>query len=80
MPTWNLDAEVAKDFSLWRENRIGATLSFQFTNLLNHNQMTTPSGIENGSALSLTSLSTFGRTTSQSNTPRNMEFGFRVHF
>jgi len=80
MPTWNLDAEVAKDFSFWRENRIGATLSFQFTNLLNHNQMTTPSGIENGSALSLTSLSTFGRTTSQSNTPRNMEFGFRVHF
>jgi hypothetical protein len=80
LPTWNLDAEVAKDFSLWKENRVGATISFQFTNILNHTQLTTPNGIENGSGLSLTSLSTFGRTTSQSNTPRNMEFGFRVHF
>jgi hypothetical protein len=80
LPTWNLDAELAKDFSLWKENRVGATITFQFTNILNHVQLSTPSGIENSSGLSLTSLSTFGRTTSQSNTPRNMEFGFRVHF
>jgi hypothetical protein len=80
LPTWNLDAELAKDFSLWKENRVGATITFQFTNILNHVQLTTPTGIENVSGLSLTSLSTFGRTTSQSNTPRNMEFGFRVHF
>jgi hypothetical protein len=80
MPTWNLDATLAKDFNLWKENRIGATLTVQFTNILNHNQMTTPNGVENGSSLSLTALSTFGRTTTQANTPRNMEFGFRVHF
>ncbi|MGA2147395.1 MAG: carboxypeptidase regulatory-like domain-containing protein [Bryobacteraceae bacterium] len=80
MPTWNLDAALNKDFSLWKENRVGATLSFQFTNLLNHVQMTTPNGVEGGSSLSLTSLTTFGRTNSQANTPRNMEFGFRVHF
>ena len=80
MPTWNLDAALNKDFSLWKENRVGATLSFQFTNLLNHVQMTSPNGVEGGSSLALTSLSTFGRTNSQTNTPRNMEFGFRVHF
>ena len=80
MPTWNVDAALNKDFSLWKENRIGATLSFQFTNLLNHIQMSNPTGVNGSTTLSLTSLSTFGRSTSQSNTPRNMEFGLRIHF
>ncbi len=77
MGTWNLDATVSKDFS-WRE-RIGATLLFQFTNVLNHVQLYDPS-------LSLASPQTFGVLGSsnpnggQSNTPRQMEFGLRVHF
>ncbi|MDP8979731.1 MAG: carboxypeptidase regulatory-like domain-containing protein [Acidobacteriota bacterium] len=72
LPTWNLDATVAKDINLFRE-RVGATLIFQFTNLLNHFQPGTPS-------LSLTSPTNFGKITTQANTPRNMEFGLRIHF
>ena len=70
--TWNLDATVAKDVGFKRE-RFGATLVFQFTNLLNHMQPANPS-------LSLTSPSTFGVIADQSNSPRSMEFGLRVHF
>jgi hypothetical protein len=72
LPRWNLDAAVAKDIS-WREGRLGATLQFQFTNVLNHAVMANP-------ALSITSPTTFGRITGQANTPRNMEFGLRIHF
>jgi hypothetical protein len=77
MGTWNLDATISKDFS-WRE-RIGATLLFQFTNVLNHVQMADPS-------LSLANPGTFGVLGSsnpnggQTNTPRQMEFGLRLHF
>jgi hypothetical protein len=77
MGTWNLDATISKDFS-WKE-RIGATLLFQFTNVLNHVQLADPS-------LSLSSPQTFGVLGSsnpnggQSNTPRQMEFGLRLHF
>jgi hypothetical protein len=58
---------------MWKENRVGATLSIQFTNILNHMQ---PS---NGS-LNWSSPATFGRITGQANTPRQMEFGLRIHF
>ena len=72
LPTWNLDATVAKDIGIHRE-RVGATLIFQFTNLLNHMQPGNPS-------LSLTSPTSFGTITTQANSPRSMEFGLRVHF
>ena len=72
LPRWNLDAAVGKDIS-FREGRIGANLHFQFTNVLNHVQMGNP-------ALTITSPATFGRITGTANTPRNMEFGLRVHF
>ncbi len=35
MSNWNMDLNVAKDFSLFRE-RVLATLSFQFVNVFNH--------------------------------------------
>ncbi len=73
LPTFNLDATALKDIGIWKEGRVGATLSFQITNVLNHMQPSTP-------GLSLNTLSTFGRITGQSNTPRNMEFGLRIHF
>jgi hypothetical protein len=73
MPTWNLDATISKDIGVWREGRVGATVSFQFTNVLNHMQPNRPS-------LSLTSPTGFGVITDQINTPRNMEFGLRIHF
>jgi hypothetical protein len=72
MPRWNLDATLVKNFGIIKE-RVGATLFFAFTNVLNHNVLSNPT-------LSLTSPTTFGRITTQSNTPRNMEFGLRLHF
>ena len=74
LPTWNMDASLTKEVGVWKDGRVGATLTFQFTNVLNHFQAGNPS------SLSLTSPSTFGRITTQSNTPRNLEFGLRIHF
>ena len=71
--TFNLDTTLQKDVGVWKEGQVGATLSFQFTNILNHFQP------GNGS-LNMSSPATFGRITTQSNTPRQMEFGLRVHF
>jgi hypothetical protein len=72
LPTWNLDAQVLKDVS-WKEGRYGATFGFTFTNIMNHFQPSNPS-------LSLNSLTSFGKISGQSNTPRNMEFSLRLHF
>ena len=71
MPTWNLDLAVTKDIKV-RES-IGATLSFQFTNVLNHFQPANP-------ALNIDSPGNFGVISGQSNTPRQMEFGLRIFF
>jgi hypothetical protein len=71
-----LDANLAKDIGVWKEGKVGATFSFQFTNVLNHMQPGNPST----SNMSLSSPSTFGRITTQSNTPRQLEFGLRLHF
>ncbi|MBO0720622.1 MAG: carboxypeptidase regulatory-like domain-containing protein [Blastocatellia bacterium] len=71
LPRWNLDATLSKEFTF--TERIGATFSFQFTNVLNHFQPGDPS-------LSLTSPTQFGRITTQANTPRQLEFGLRLHF
>jgi hypothetical protein len=72
LPTWNLDAAVTKDVSFF-EGKVGATFSFTFTNVLNHFQPSNPS-------LSLTSPTSFGKESGQANTPRNAEFGLRIHF
>jgi hypothetical protein len=82
LPIWNVDASISKNVFIAREGKIAATLSFQFTNVLNHFQAANPS------SLSLTSPTTFGRITGASvsgtntvgNTPRNLEFGLRIHF
>jgi hypothetical protein len=72
LPRWNLDATISKDVGFAGE-RAGATLIFQITNVMNHVVMTTP-------GMNLTSPTTFGRIISQANTPRQMEFGLRIHF
>ena len=72
LPTWDLDAQVIKDLGIYKE-RVGATLFFTFTNILNHFQPSGPS-------LTLTSPTSFGQITSQANTPRLMEFGLRIRF
>jgi hypothetical protein len=71
LPRWNLDAALAKDFSF--KERYGAEIHIQCTNVLNHVAMGTPS-------LSLTTPTQFGRITGIANTPRQMEFGLRLHF
>jgi hypothetical protein len=70
-PTWNLDTTVSKDIRA--TERIGATLIFQFTNILNHFQPSNPS-------LNIDSPQTWGVVSGQANSPRQMEFGLRVHF
>jgi len=72
LPTWNLDAQIIKDIGVYKE-RVGATFFFTFTNILNHFQPSGPS-------LSLTSPTTFGQITGQSNTPRQLELGLRIRF
>ncbi len=72
VPRWNLDLGVHKAIAVWRETA-GAELNIAFTNVMNHVVMGSPT-------LTTTSPSTFGRITSQANTPRNMEFGLRLHF
>jgi hypothetical protein len=72
LPTWNLDLSIVKDVS-FHEGRAGAQIFIAVTNALNHFQPSNPS-------LSLTSPTSFGQITTQANTPRNMEFGLRVHF
>ena len=72
LPTWNVDMNIIKDIGIYKE-RLGAALYITITNVLNHFQPSGPS-------LSLTSPTTFGEITGQGNTPRNMEFGIRVHF
>ena len=77
--TFNLDAQALKDIGIWKEGRVGATLSFQVTNVLNHAQLADPNGT---TSLSLSNLANFGKITAlnSTNTPRNMEFGLRIHF
>jgi hypothetical protein len=72
LPTWNVDLNLIKDIGIHKE-QVGATMYIAITNILNHFQPSNPS-------LSLTSPTTWGQITSQANTPRNMEFGIRVHF
>jgi hypothetical protein len=67
-PTWNLDATLSRDIRI--REKVGATLLFQFTNVLNHFQPATPS-------LNIDSPQTWGVITGQANTPRQMEFGLR---
>jgi hypothetical protein len=71
MPTWNLDMAVSKDFRY--NERMGVTFNAQFSNMMNHFQASNPS-------LNIDSPSTFGVITGQANTPRQIEFGLRVHF
>jgi hypothetical protein len=72
LPTWNLDMNIIKDIGVYKE-RVGATMFFQFTNILNHFQSSGPS-------LSLTGPTTFGQITGQANNPRSLEFGLRIRF
>jgi hypothetical protein len=71
MTQWNLDATLAKEVKF--TERVGVTLTMQFTNVMNHFQPA-------DGGMSLTSPTTFGRITASQFAPRQMEIGARVHF
>ena len=71
LPTWNLDLSVAKDIRF--TERVGMTFLAQFANVFNKFQPSDP-------AMNLNSPQTFGYINGQANTPRQIEFGLRVHF
>jgi len=75
-PTWNLDATLSKEIRI--NDRFGAALLFQFSNLLNHFQPANPS-------MNIDSPASWGVVTNQATTiggiqSRQMEFGLRVRF
>jgi hypothetical protein len=70
LPTWDLDTNIVKDIGIYKE-RVSAKFFISITNVMNHFQASSPS-------LSLTTPNSFGQITSQTNTPRNMEFGVRL--
>jgi len=53
--------------------RIGMTFLAQFANVLNKFQPSNPT-------FALDNPAAFGNITTQANTPRQIEFGLRVHF
>jgi len=81
---WNLDATISKDFRV--TERLGATLSFQFVNILNHFVPQDPGGTNGGNGnINIDSASTFGVINNQYVTAngaqnRSIEFGLRLRF
>jgi len=79
MPTWNLDATVSKDIGVCKEGRVGAQLTFQFYNVLNHVQLADSyPGIADPQDFGV--LGTNSPYGGQSNSPRTIQFGLRVHW
>ncbi len=79
MPFFNLDMTISKDLGIWKE-KLGATLIFQISNVLNHTQLGDP-------YLDISDPSNFGVLGTnnpyyggQVNLPRQMQFGLRIHF
>jgi hypothetical protein len=85
-PTWNLDMAISKEFKIPFKGREDIALQFnaQFSNIMNHFQpgMSTSNGStsQSSSFLNIDTPSSFGVVTAQSNTPRQIEFGLRLHF
>jgi hypothetical protein len=71
MPNWNLDATLAKEVKF--TERVGVTLTMQFTNVLNHFQPA-------DAGPSLSTPTNFGRIVGSVYNPRQMEIGARIHF
>jgi hypothetical protein len=74
---WNLDATLSKEVKF--TERVGVTLTMQFTNVLNHFQPSDPTAVS-ANDLSLSSPTTFGRIRASQFNPRQMEIGARIHF
>jgi len=71
MPFWNLDMSVSKTVNI--TERVNFQFTTIFTNILNHNQMGDP-------FLDLSNPAGWGVSPGQVNTPRQIQFGFRISF
>jgi hypothetical protein len=76
MSQWNMDMNVAKDINLFRE-RVSGTLSFQFSNVFNHEILADPN-------LSIGDPADFGALGSNErgsfSSPRSLTFNLRLRF
>ena len=70
-PGWNLDASVRKTIRF--KETMGATLSFEFINVVNRFQPANPT-------LNVFDAASWGVVTGQANEPRKIEFGLRIFF
>ncbi|HXH05640.1 MAG TPA: hypothetical protein VNI83_03520, partial [Vicinamibacterales bacterium] len=71
LPRWNLDLSVGKRTTLG--GRVQAVFTAEIMNVFNSLQFNNP-------ALNLSTPANFGVITSQGNTPRQIQLGFRVEF
>ena len=80
----DVDMQVSKEFTLPFREGMGVTFNAQFSNLLNHFQPSFTAGNLNVNSntpyLNIDSPQNFGVLTQQGNTPRQIEFGLRLHF
>jgi Carboxypeptidase regulatory-like domain len=82
LSNWNMDATVAKDFNIFRE-RVAATMSFQFVNVLNHVSLADPnmtiSSPNDWGVLGSNEVNVNGQS-GQLNGPRQLTFNLRLRF
>jgi hypothetical protein len=72
LPYWNVNLGIKKNIRF--TERFNAELSFNFINVLNHNQLLDPSLNIAASPLA------FGQLSTEGTLPRTIEFGIRVNF
>ena len=79
LPFWNMDMSISKDIGIWKEGKVGATLQFQFVNIFNHVGLNDPY-LDISDPNDFGVLGTSNPNGGQFNSPRNIEFGIRVHW
>ena len=83
LPTWNLDMAISKDFRIPFREGMGITFNAEFANMLNHFQPAFTSGSTTAGSSTYVNIdnpTNFGVLNNQGNTPRQIEFGLRLHF
>ncbi len=80
LPYWNVDFSLKKNFKI--TERVSFEAQAVFLNLFNHVVFFDPGfgGTQGNDYLDTSSPSSWGTSPGQGNTPRAMEFGFRVNF
>jgi hypothetical protein len=76
LPYWNVNFGIKKDLRL--TERFSAETSFNFINVLNHNQFLDPTRNIAGNPTQVGP--SFGQLSTEGTLPRTMEFGIRVRF